>query len=46
MKAFILIGGIILFFSACSAKKQSLSEQEFQRSNSASQKALQKLDRE
>ena len=32
--------------SGCSQKKKSLSEYEYQRSNSVSEKALEKLDRE
>jgi outer membrane protein assembly factor BamE (lipoprotein component of BamABCDE complex) len=43
--AMIVIVGIFIF-SACSQKKSEISEKEYQRSNAASEKALNKLDRE
>ncbi len=36
----------MLSMSACSSKNQGVSEKEYMRSNNASQKALDKLDRE
>ncbi|MEN4053338.1 hypothetical protein [Sulfurimonas sp. NWX79] len=46
MKIFLLFVSLFLFMSACSTEKNRLSEKEYQRSNAASQKALNKLDRE
>jgi len=47
-----VIAGLIFLFvfvassTGCSSKESHLSEKEYQRSNSASQKALDRLDRE
>jgi ABC-type uncharacterized transport system auxiliary subunit len=46
VKVILLIISIMIFLSACGSKKASLSEYEYQRSNAASEKALEKLDRE
>jgi len=46
MKISLLLIVSFFVFSACSTQKNSLSEKEYQRSNSASEKALDKLDRE
>jgi len=47
MRVVFFMLGVLLVFSACStSNKCGVSEYEFQRSNSASQKALQVLDRE
>jgi hypothetical protein len=46
MKISILFVGLFLFLSACSTEKGGLSQKEYERSNAASQKALDKLDRE
>ncbi len=47
MKIFLLLlFGSFFIFSACSTQKSGLSDKEYQRSNSASEKALDKLDRE
>ena len=46
-KNIILVGILfMLSMSACSSKNQGVSEKEYMRSNNASQKALDKLDRE
>jgi len=37
---------LVLAMSACSSKNQGVSDQEYMRSNNASEKALDKLDRE
>ncbi len=36
----------MISFSACSVKKSSMTEKEYQRSNTASEKAFDRLDRE
>jgi len=46
MKTVLLSIMLIFMISACSTKKSGVSEYEYQRSNAASQKALDKLDRE
>ena len=46
MKIVIFIVSSMILMSACSSKKESLSEYEYQRSNAASEKAFDKLDRE
>jgi len=44
---FVITGMFFLIvLSACSTKKSNVSEYEYQRSNAASQKAIDKLDRE
>jgi len=45
-KSIIFILFLVLGMSACSAKKEGVSDKEYMRSNNASQKALDKLDRE
>ena len=44
----IIVMGIVfvLSMSACSSKSQGVSDKEYMRSNNASEKALDKLDRE
>ncbi|WP_193111338.1 hypothetical protein [Sulfurimonas paralvinellae] len=37
---------VVLGFSACASKNQGVSDKEYMRSNNASEKALDKLDRE
>jgi len=46
MKLIIFLMIAVFGMSACSTKKNSLSEYEYQRANAASEKALEKLDRE
>jgi len=46
MRSVLVVCIFTLMVSACSTKKESLSEYEYQRSNAASEKALDKLDRE
>jgi outer membrane protein assembly factor BamE (lipoprotein component of BamABCDE complex) len=46
VKVSIFIISVMISLSACSSKKESLSEYEYQRSNAASEKALDRLDRE
>ncbi|MEO1937896.1 MAG: hypothetical protein ABGW85_04585 [Sulfurimonas sp.] len=46
MKIVVFIVSSMIFISACSSKKESLSEYEYQRSNAVSEKAFDKLDRE
>lgn len=43
----VLIGlAVIISLSACASKSSGVSDKEYYRSNSASEKALDKLDRE
>jgi len=46
MKKVFLLVSLLVLFSACSSKKSGVSASEYQRSNAASEKALDKLDRE
>jgi len=46
MKIVLFLVVTTLLFSACSSKKNTLSEKEYKRSNISSEKALNKLDRE
>ncbi|MFT7860132.1 MAG: hypothetical protein ABXS93_04260 [Sulfurimonas sp.] len=46
MKYIMLSLLLVLGLSACSSKSSGVSEKEYQRSNSASEKSLNKLDRE
>jgi hypothetical protein len=46
MKIIAALVGMSLLFIACSEKKSTLSEKAYQRSNGASEKALDRLDRE
>jgi hypothetical protein len=46
MKSIFFVVFILFGMSACSLKKESLTQQEYKRSNMASEKALQRLDRE
>jgi uncharacterized protein YceK len=46
MKIILLSIMTLIVMSACSTKKSGVSEYEYQRSNAASEKALDKLDRE
>ena len=46
MKKIFLFISLVVVFSACSSKKSGVSEYEYQRSNAASEKSLDRLDRE
>ena len=46
MKYILLSLLLVIGFSACSSKKSGVSDREYQRSNSASEKSLDRLDRE
>jgi hypothetical protein len=46
MKSLFFMMIVLLGVSACSVKKEPLSEPEYKRSNMASEKALERLDRE
>jgi len=46
MKVILLLGSLVLLFSACSSKKNGVSAYEYKRSNIASEKAHDKLNRE
>jgi len=46
MKIVFLSLSLLLLFSACSSKKSGVSAYEYERSNAASEKSLNKLDRE
>ena len=46
MKTIFLVLFVIVSFNACSSKSSGVSDKEYYRSNSASEKALNKLDQE
>lgn len=46
MKYIVMSLLLVVGFSACSSKKSGVSDREYERSNSASEKSLDRLDRE
>lgn len=46
MRYVLIVFVTIIGFNGCSAKKSGVSEREYQRSNAASEKSLNRLDRE
>ena len=46
MKIVLICISFLFILSACSTTKRGLSQKEYQRSNAASEKALDRLDRE
>lgn len=46
MKYILLSLAVVLTMSACSSKNSGVSDKEYYRSNNASEKSLDKLDRE
>ena len=43
---FLTLLTMTMFFNGCSSKKSGVSEKEYERSNAASEKSLNRLDRE
>ncbi|MBA1438182.1 MAG: hypothetical protein FAF05_04210 [Epsilonproteobacteria bacterium] len=46
MRYILVVLLLVLGFSGCSSKSSGVSEKEYQRSNAASEKSLDRLDRE